>query len=31
MVMANPAWVGEYQAFANDIVANLRERYELKD
>ena len=31
MVMANPAWVVEYQAFADDIVANLRGRYELKD
>ena len=30
-VMANPAWVVEYQAFADDIVANLRGRYELKD
>ncbi len=30
-VMANPAWVVEYQAFADDIVAKLRDRYELKN
>ena len=30
-VMANPAWVVEYQAFADDIVASLQGRYELKD
>ena len=31
VVMANPARVAEYQAFADDIVANLRPRYALKD
>jgi hypothetical protein len=31
MVMANPLRVVEYQAFADDIVANLRQRYALKD
>ncbi len=30
-VKANPAWVVEYQAFADHIVAKLRERYELKN
>ena len=30
-VMANPAWVVEYQAFADDIVASLQGRYALKD
>ena len=30
-VMANPAWVVEYQAFADDIVAKLRGRYKLKN
>ena len=30
-VMAKPARVVEYQAFADDIVANLRQRYALKD
>jgi hypothetical protein len=30
-VMANPARVVEYQAFADDIAANLRQRYALKD
>jgi len=29
-VMANPARVVEYQAFADGIVANLRQRYALK-
>jgi hypothetical protein len=30
-VMAKPARVVEYQAFADGIVANLRQRYSLKD
>jgi hypothetical protein len=30
-VMANPARLAEYQAFADDIVARLREHYALKD
>jgi hypothetical protein len=30
-VMAKPARLVEYQAFADEIVAKLRERYALKD
>ena len=30
-VMANPDWVVDYQAFADDIVAKLRGQYELKN
>jgi hypothetical protein len=30
-VMANPARVVEYQAFADGIAANLRQRYTMKD
>jgi hypothetical protein len=30
-VMASPDWVVDYQAFADDIVAKLRQRYELKN
>ena len=30
-VKASPEWVVEYQAFADDIVAKLRGRYELKN
>ncbi len=30
-VMASPDWVEDYQAFADDIVTKLRQRYELKN
>jgi hypothetical protein len=30
-LMANPGRVVEYQAFADDTAANLRQRYALKD